>query len=570
MKAKTEKVYDLQTEEEIEAEVYLETDTDTETELNEQKEENFSAPLDDEPLYEKIDIENILSHVVLETCDYDALLKEANDILFVTSRGGTGHVTAMNAIQEQCRLLGQVLRQYKVEQNKGDVNQRQSSAADENNLESIEFIPNKGTSPSMDNLITFGSKISQFKFVKSNLKKCGVITLPDKAALNKRINKYKRDGNIYSIDMMLDVVDIGPTSAAIWDEFQSNDQCDMLTQLVGLQGQSDKRCHTNVRDYFCEMLKHAHYNNRPYRRILSTQVIGLPALCDAVIRYHLHLDEINSSAPRVVIEQFMTDLPTYQASHYFNALKRLDKVQQTQMNLHAVALEKKVLVSFLGDKVHFKHVYQIDPQHNPMVRQSFKTIDNTPYFESPATLICKDGSQIDIDKDEKIAMIMLGGQAGADSVRYIEPLLDNGIDRVIVFGGDNQNIFSAVHDLLLRPVYSNRIIPLPNQDADFIAGLETRSLYIVNRGGGLCCFEHLARHHHPEQVIFIHYADSCEDYNCGIEWENGNVDELSRLLAKKGVRVEKIKPQEMAGRLQQLAGLGKEEIDDWVLDFKLG
>lgn len=84
---------------------------------------------------------------------------------------------------------------------------------------------------------------------------------------------------------------------------------------------------------------------------------------------------------------------------------------------------------------------------------------------------------------------------------------------------------------------------------------DTRSLRVLKRGGGLSCFEVLAMAHHPKQRIFIHYADSCEDYDCGIEWENGNVDMLIDLLTKQGVCVEKTKPNEIEKRLQQLADL---------------
>lgn len=495
--------------------------------------------LSDDASFDFIDETEFLSDLIFQTCPYLTWASEASEYLFVVSRGGTGHITAMKAIQELYPET--LLRQYEPVSRKSKPSSMTSTA------------------------IKFAAQCSRLNFVKQNLANFGIITIPDTATLKARMQRYERKGSVYTIDMLLDVVSTGYQCAAIWDEFQINNRCDMLAQLVALQGESDKQFYHEVNRYFYQLLVRAHYEGKPYRRIISTQVLCLPALCDAVIQYNNWLEKCNDTAPRVVIEQFMTDLPTCHASHYFKAFERLDKMQQTQISLHAVNLEKKVLAHFLGDKVHFKNVYQIDPKNNPMVRQAFKTVDNTPYFESSVTLICNDGSEIKIAENEKIATIMLGGQAGNDSVSYILPFLRNGIDRVFVFGGDNPTICEAVRTLLLQPAYSGRIILLPSQEADFIAGLETRSLRIVKRGGGLSCFEVLAMAHHPKQRIFIHYADSCEDYDCGIEWENGNVDMLIDLLTKQGVCVEKTKPNEIEKRLQQLADLVDENIETSTL-----
>lgn len=495
-----------------------------------------------EETFDVFDEEHLLPEVSISQCSYETLFDSADEYLFLASRGGTGHVTAMMAILEL--FPKESLRKYTP-------------------------LAYHSKSTSMTGLgIHCAALFNQLSVIKDSLTYFGIVAIPEQSTLASVIAKYHRNSEVYFIDMLLDVLPIGYESAAIWDEFQRNDQCEMLTRLVDLQAENDRRYYGTVSQYFFEMLQNAHYEKKPYTKIISTQVLGLPALCDAVIRYNNWLETVpGNTVPPVVIEQFLTDLPTTLTTHYFNTLRSLERVQKQQINLHAVHLTKKVLVHFFGERIDFKAIYDIDPKKNPMVRGAFRSINNTRFFDQAVELCCKDGSVIHILAHEHVATIMLGGQAGNDTVRYVEPFLENGIDKVFIFGGDNPKIREAVTALLLDNNYLGKIILLPHQDATFIAGLQTRSRWIVTRAGGLSCFEQLAMSHHLDQIIFIHHADSCDEhYDCGIPWENGNANMLIHCLVQQGFHVEKIRPKNLDRRLKQLRGLTDAQIEDmsWI------
>ena len=154
-------------------------------------------------------------------------------------------------------------------------------------------------------------------------------------------------------------------------------------------------------------------------------------------------------------------------------------------------------------------------------------------------------------ENERIAAIMLGSQASTDTVRYIENLLLNGMDKVFVFGGSNAAIETKVTQFMgAYPHWANQIILLDNQDDVFIASLMTRSQVLIIRAGGLSVMEQLAMNHHAEQIIMIHHADSgTAEMTSGISWEDANADVLIQTLRKKNITLVKTCPSESNDQL---------------------
>jgi hypothetical protein len=389
-----------------------------------------------------------------------------------------------------------------------------------------------------------GTKVNNFFDMNAILTTLGLPSLPNHIELTEAIQQLHNSNPRYYIDMMLDVFATGFENAAIWNTLQRQDQKDALKKLIDLQPKSDATNYQTVYDYFVSLLTRAHQECIPYTDIISTQAQALPALCDAVLEYNKRFK------PNVMIHQYLTDLPTKGATHFFNPLTRLTAAQQQCMKLYAVGMTEEIMNHFFPDAVYFHSVYTIDPQNNPMVRPGFfaNENDNSQNFHIPVHLHLKNHSTITIEANEKIASIMLGSQAGEDTVRYITNLLYNSIDKVFVFGGSNAALREKVATLLNtcnELGFAERIVLLEPQDDSFISGLMSRSNIVITRAGGLSVMEQMAMKHNPEQIIFIHHADSNDlELLSGISWEDYNADGLIEELTKQDLRVIKTCPSE--------------------------
>ncbi len=376
--------------------------------------------------------------------------------------------------------------------------------------------------------------------------------LPDPKSLNDEIqalsNKEKGKNRPY-VDMLLDVCSSGYESAAIWNVLQRNDRTSELKKLIDLQPISDRNNYQDVLSYFVTAMQEAAKKGEPYTEIISTQAMALPALCDAAIEYNKWLDENPEiSAPKVLIHQYMTDLPTHGAVHFFNALSTLSPEQQQQMKLYGVGMKEEIIQDFFPQGHQFNAICDIPAAENPMVRSGFKDpmLDYSSKFDEQVSItLAGEAQPYVIEKDEKIASIMLGSQASKDTIEYIETMLENGTNRVFVFGGQSPAIQDGINEIISRhPEYKSRIIPLGNQGDKEIAPLMSRSNLVVIRGGGLSVMEQLAMNHNKEQTVLVHHANSTkEELTSGISWEDENVALLVSNLHERGVHSEKTSPE---------------------------
>jgi len=345
------------------------------------------------------------------------------------------------------------------------------------------------------------------------------------------------------VDMLLDVYPAGYESAAIWNVLQRKDQTTELKKLIELQSGNDQENYEYVCRDILKLLKTAAANNISYTEIISTQAMGLPALCDTVKKYNTD----NPDKPKIVIHQYMTDLPTKGAVHFFKTLSTLTHEQQQQIKLYGVGMKQDILDHFFPTGDHFNGVYDIPAKNNPMVRAGFKdsTHDNSKRFNVDVTISLKGEDPIKIIKHEQIASIMLGSQASDDTVEYIETLIKNGMDKVFVFGGKNDAISKKIDAILAKnPTYNDRVIRLGNQDDVQIAQLMTRSNMVIIRGGGLSVMEQMTMPHNKRQTILIHHANShATELTSGISWEDDNVTALMADLKLKQVHAEKTSPE---------------------------
>lgn len=455
--------------------------------------------------------------------------------LMIGCSGGGGHIAAIQGIS----------------------NHFESEFKDNVDLKEYEpvLFSQKPNSPQRDQ-IEFGVEMLHAPAIGSSIQVLvSILTsypvLPDKKSLYQEISSLsnkEKDRNRNYIDMILDVYPAGYESAAIWNVLQRNDKTFELKKLINLQQISDQDNHQNVLAFYLKTLKDAAIHGSPYTEIISTQAMALPGLCDAVLEYNKWI-KINPgfNGNTISIHQYLTDLPTKGAIHFFNALSSLSTEQQQQMSLHGVNMRKGIVDHFLPQGNHFQAINNIDAKKNPMVRAGFKeaALDNSSKFNQKV-FITLAGNDIPytIEANEQIASIMLGSQAGHDTVNYIETLLESSTNRVFVFGGKNLVIQEKIAEIIANhPEYKNRIIPLGNQGDKEMASLMSRSNLAIIRGGGLSVMEQLAMNHNPEQTILIHHANSNQKkLTSGISWEDENINFLMTNLRKNGVYTVKTSP----------------------------
>ncbi len=455
--------------------------------------------------------------------------------LMIGCSGGGGHIAAIRGIREY------LSRQF-------------GSAIDLPQYNPVLF-DSKSANPSRDKIAT-GVELMHAPAIGGAIKSVVSLTpfpvLPDSQSLLEEVyslsNKERGKPRPY-IDMLLDVYPAGYESAAIWNVLQRNDKTSELKKLINLQSISDKENHDVVLKYYLKALKDAAISGTPYTEIISTQAMALPALCDAVMAYNQWIDtNPNIKAPQIVVHQYMTDLPSKGAVHFFNPLSQLSPEQQHQMKLYGVGMNKEIIKNFFPSGHQFNEIYTIPAHENPMVRAGFLDgdLDNSSKFHEQVSLtLANEAHPYTIKADEQIASIMLGSQASNDTVEYIETLLENGMEKVFVFGGKTPTISAKINEILsTHPEYKERIIPLDNQGDREIASLMSRSNMVIIRGGGLSVMEQLSMNHSPEQTVLIHHANSNQkELSSGISWEDDNVNVLIADLNARGVRVGKTSPE---------------------------
>lgn len=399
--------------------------------------------------------------------------------------------------------------------------------------------------------------------------------LPNKKELETEIKLLKQKNAPYMqrnyIDMLLDVAEIGYESVGIYNALIKNDDASSLQKLPLFQQQTEKFNYARIYKHFLTLLMDAAKANKPYTELISTQILGFKPLCDAVSDYHQWLDnhELYNDYPKPIIHQYMTDLPSNGASHYYDGLRALTEKQRSFMKLYGCELDIDFLINNIPLSHSFAGLHKIDRKDNPMVRAGFNNpatslhnkwhIDNeityTDYEINPSpdsstyTLKPKkDKAKLTIKADEKIASIMLGSQASIDTICYASILASSDCSKVFVFGGLNQNIYPIIQQMMAEnPKLKDKIICLGNQEDDVIQPIMTRSQKLIIRGGGLSIMEQMQMDHHPEQEIYIHHSDNeTNTLTSGIEWEDGNVDKFIKDAQKNKLSVQKTSPSKFS------------------------
>jgi hypothetical protein len=462
-------------------------------------------------------------HIIdIEEMETNTYVENGNDSaecfpLLIGSSGGGGHNAAIEAIIEYLKAH-QILKEPIVSYPPASLPKEVTAALVK--LESGSIFTNHIP------LISLGIKKGLDAFNMPKLP--GFLDLRDEV---KKINKAQQNkGNRKYKDMLLDVFPsgIGYYYVAIWNIFQKRDQTKELKKLIALQEMTDANNHQKIRDYFLKELNEG-FQGRPYTEIISTQAIGLAALCDAVKAYN----EKNDTNIR--IHQYLTDLPTVGAVHFFKTLATLNAEQAEQLYLYGVNLKDNFdkISKWFKLPGHFRKLINIDPKNNPMVRPGFKTPAlNEIDFAKAMTLSMQikglSNKEVEVLGNEKVASIMLGSQASNDTIDYALRLAKSNLyDKIFVFGGTADHIKDKLDKALSQEI-KHKVILLDAQEDTYIAPIMTRSNLVIIRGGGLTVMEQMAMpHKHASQVILLHSKrNKIGEFTSGISWEDGNVSQF--------------------------------------------
>jgi|GEM_PF-6383491 len=393
--------------------------------------------------------------------------------------------------------------------------------------------------------------------------------LPKPAEIKEEIKKLNAEqekmGQRFYVDMLYDV--LPPEYAAVWNLLQRNNKTDELRKLIQLQDRSNQDNYETVYNYFMQLLNKAKNEGKPYTEIISTQAMALPALCDVVRDYN------KENKTTVKIHQYMTDLATKGAIHFFGSLSQLTPEQCQQMIVYGVNLEKnftEIDAEFNLSQKPFIKLINIDPQNNPLVRLGFKNTalkNISPNAGMDIKVVENkkiDGKDIQqeviyhVKAGEKIVWIMLGGQSGNDTIEYVKYLMrENLYSKIFVFGGQSPHIKTELEKILTSQRKSipagqlkQEVILLSPQKPEYFADIIVRGDGVCNTGG-LFTMEMLALPVvNPNKIVLFNGRRNKEaEFTSGISWEDENGRELQNFLRGKTQKVTRTCPKEVSYEL---------------------
>lgn len=372
------------------------------------------------------------------------------------------------------------------------------------------------------------------------------------------------------LDILLDIYPAGYEYAAIYNTLQKANKYTDIQLMLNRKQFSEKINYKPTREGIFKLLVQAAERGQAYTEIISTQPLSLKALCDAVKSYNQNYlpsknRTLKNPLPTLYIQQYITDLPSKDCRHFFDALNKLTPNQQQQIHLYGLNLNTN-LRCYLTKEQNFRRIHIIHPQANPMVRSGFKDpmlihyLDNTKayiflakdYLRANKEWMLKENMrEIIIPADKKVAVISIGSRASIESVEYIEPLLAANYDKIIVFGANNEDLFQRLNRLIKcyphakREIIRKKIEFLGKQSDVEMAPILTRSDCTIIGEGGLSTMEQMALPISSNKSVFIHSNNN----NVHQGWEAANSSCLIHYLQDKGVNAKKISPKNILNEL---------------------
>lgn len=429
---------------------------------------------------------------IMNTCDEKWSWLCASNPLIISSSGGGGHLTAAMSLIEQYQYHQKILAYHTAQK------------------PSQEWF-------SYESLFEKLMLMAYLPGMRTFIQKLQKIELPTLADLKQEyaellLQQAKTPHRLY-VDFLLDWMPNGYIMTALFNLMQRQNHGMSLQKLVENQTFIDKIYKKTIEKRLSKTLMDAAKNHKPYDTIISTQALGIPAICQAVVKYNLKIMQQNLPFPIIEIHQFITDIPHQYAKHYLNPIQKLQFLDKRFLNIHVLNIHDEV--SFIPHK-HAKKVWFYEAYENPMIRPS---LHQTPPLLNHGIRIvhCKD-SPILICPKQRLGVVMLSSANGQISLDYIENLIDLGIEHIALVGKLDALVKEKIK--AFNPL-QGKIYILGQLDAKKLGELLQNAHLIIVKSGGLSLMELASFKFQAQSVICLH-DDSHVQENTGLIWEQGN------------------------------------------------
>ena len=428
----------------------------------------------------------------MNTCDEKWSWLQASNPLIISSSGGGGHLTAAMSLIEQYQQQQTILAYHTAQK------PSQARFSFERLFENLMLL---AYLPGMRKLIQWLHQIE----------------LPSLSELKQeyaqlRLQQAKTPCRLY-VDFLLDWMPNGYMMTALFNLMQRQNHGLSLRRLVKNQGFIDKLFKHTIQERLNKTLMDALSHEKPYDAIISTQALGIPALCRAVAKYNAHIMQHNLPQPMIEIHQFITDIPHQYAKHYLSPMQELEFLDKRFLNIHLLNIHDDI--SFIPHK-HAKKVWFYEPEDNPMIRPSLHRAP--PALAHGIRIILPRQANIMILPKERLSVVMLSSANGQISLDYLNSLIALGIEHIALVGKLSPSLVETIKDM---PSPQSHIYLLGQLDAASLGELLQNAHLIIVKSGGLSLMELVSFKFHPTSIICLH-EDSGLNAHSGLIWEEGN------------------------------------------------
>lgn len=426
--------------------------------------------------------------------------------LIIASSGGGGHISAAESL----------IQQFKSKKNKTlpyHFYQQPSRAF--LSIESLIWL----------SIHSFHHPIPNYVF-----KNMSSIVLPKAHELQNEINSLlqlqQRLEKRHYVDFLLDLQPNGLIFASMFNFYQKLGHADSLKRIVKHQSLLDALYRPIIRDKVFQLLLNGIKQKKPFDSLLSTQALGLPAICEAINTYNFQRTQLSEAyqieVPEIFMHQFITDIPNVTAEHYLKPLNQVDVLHKKNLILHLLDLEKE---NYFLEKKHAFKVFRYDPKHNPIVRDEFRKSEQEK-TRLALQIIRSPLDTIFLKPNQRLGVIMLSSSNGSTSVDYVQSLIKLNIEHIAILGNPNPSLIEFLNRIEKKGQLKSKIHVLGMLNSAQLNDLLKNCDLLVLKGGGLSLMEIASFDLKNDAVVFIHKPinDQQEIIESGLVWEDGNTN----------------------------------------------
>jgi len=425
-----------------------------------------------------------------------------NHPLIIASSGGNGHISAALSLIQQLSQQQKTLKHHYISKPK-------------NKKLSIETLIWGGLYFFNIPLIKKLSRLEKKYYIPSpfQLKKEKMLLLKQQEEHHQR--PY--------IDYLLDLLPNGYLYTAIFNLLQSQGHGKSLNTVSKGQVFLDRFYKKPISQQLQKLLEQAIIDGNPFDSIISTQALGLPAICHAVNVYNQKIPQLEKKHQKnllpIQIHQFITDIPKASALHYLKPLQSIKAQEKNYLSIHLLKLDEQ---SIFAEQNLAKHFYFYAPEQNPMIRTELRKKN---YFHDfwGFNILWINHKMIACQPKEKIAVLMLSSAQGQTTLDYLKALIQKNIEHIAIVGKTCRRIQKQIHELQQQS--PSKIYLLGHLNAKNLRKILNAAHLLIIKGGGLSLMELASFKLRPDCKILIHHpkinlgADSSQ----GLIWEDGNI-----------------------------------------------